>query len=170
MFHFTSDIYWKKFTSFVFLLDIFYFLTDCDEFQTKILNFERLGSTKNHKGNSIQWLSINPFEIMEKQPLIEEQTNWGNPPTGSPGCLKFVPGSTGWWPGRLCHLWSWGWGRKFYCNYRSHLPLWEIEMWKLAPVETENTNLNEHILCQETLNRIQMASLLARLALPLPAN
>ena len=43
MFHFTSDIYWKKFTSFVFLLDIFYFLTDCDEFLTKILNFERLG-------------------------------------------------------------------------------------------------------------------------------
>ena len=25
-------------------------------------------------------------------------------------------------------------------------------------METENTNLNEHILCQETLNRIQMAS------------
>ena len=49
-------------------------------------------------------------------------------------------------------------GGKFYSNYRSHLPLWEIEMWKLAPVETENTNLNEHILCQETLNRIQMAS------------
>ena len=69
---------------------------------------------------------------------------------------------------RSYHLSSWGWGRKFYCNYRSHLPLWEIEMWKLAPVETENTNLNEHILCQETLNRIQMASLL--LAAPRPAS
>ena len=60
---------------------------------------------------------------------------------------------------------GWLWGRKFYCNYRSHLPLWEIEMWKLALVERENTNLNEHILCQETLNRIQMASP-ARLAAP----
>ena len=51
MFHFTSDIYWKKFTSFLFVLDIFYFLTDCEEFLTKILDFERLAWNKKLKGN-----------------------------------------------------------------------------------------------------------------------
>ena len=46
-----------------------------------------------------------------------------------------------------------GQGTKFYCNYRSHLPLWGIEMWKVrqqTAIERElpektQTNLNEHI-------------------------
>ena len=107
---------------------------------------------------------------MEKQLLKggreRDQTINEKPTHGNFRMHEDCPGKGGWrgWSFRF-HLWSWGWGRKFYCNYRSHLPLWEIEMWKLAPVETENTNLNEHILCQETLNRIQMASP-ARLAAP----
>ena len=41
-----------KICEFLFVLDIFYFLTDCEEFRTKILNFERLAWNKKLKGNS----------------------------------------------------------------------------------------------------------------------